>query len=225
MKKFSEDSLSDLSIELYYHVLQNFIHHIAAIQVDRPSFVAMREKLMMLWTTFDDAYQRLVQDEDAHEVTNLDMKRDSLIALLVSITQQWIQKIDVGTYISHAQNVWKVFSDYDLSQPVEVGNQKIQTIVDRLMEDKLLVDDLRMMGLSEMNQQIFVITKKISLLLAKKDAGRIISLVNEVKAARIFLDSHYRAMVTHLNAIQELCPQEDISEAAQQMNLLLSSRL
>ena len=43
-------------------------------------------------------------------------------------------------------------------------------------------------------------------------------IVGELKAAREALDAHYRSFITYLNAVQEIQPEEGISQAAQYYN-------
>ncbi len=43
-------------------------------------------------------------------------------------------------------------------------------------------------------------------------------IVGELKQAREALDAHYRAFVTYINAVQEIQPEEQISQAAQFYN-------
>ena len=43
-------------------------------------------------------------------------------------------------------------------------------------------------------------------------------IVGELKVAREALDAHYRQFITYLNAVQEIQPEESISQAAQYYN-------
>ena len=43
-------------------------------------------------------------------------------------------------------------------------------------------------------------------------------IVGELKQAREALDAHYRAFITYINAVQEIQPEEQISQAAQFYN-------
>ncbi len=227
MEKFNEKSLAYLPLATFCAVLQYFTDHIKELNTDRESVHTLRDNLLNHWNIFFQTYHHLSQSEDALEVAQLDMKRDSLMALLLNVTQQWLQKMDNEVDTCHAQRVWTLFHDYDssLGQSVEEGNKKIQAIVDELMDHKELIDDLRILGLSELNQYVFMDTRKISQLLSKRGCEQTLALVNEVKLARQALDSRYRDLITHLNAIQEVCPSEAISQQARLFNAFLALKL
>ena len=63
--------------------------------------------------------------------------------------------------------------------------------------------DLQAMGLTELNQRM-----------AQRNEEHASLIVGELKAAREALDAHYRAFITYLNAVQELQPEDSISDTA-----------
>ena len=74
------------------------------------------------------------------------------------------------------------------------------------------------MGLTELNRRMADTTAQIEQLMAQRNVEQSTIIVGELKAAREALDAHYRAFITYLNAVQELQPEDSISDAAQYYN-------
>ena len=74
------------------------------------------------------------------------------------------------------------------------------------------------MGLTELNQRMAETTAQIEQLMAQRNEEQSTIIVGELKAAREALDAHYRQFITYLNAVQEIQPEESISQAAQYYN-------
>ena len=81
-----------------------------------------------------------------------------------------------------------------------------------------LTADLQAMGLTELNQRMATLTNEIVQLMAQRNVEQASIVVGELKAAREALDAHYRQFITYLNAVQEIQPDESISQAAQYYN-------
>lgn len=77
---------------------------------------------------------------------------------------------------------------------------------------------LAAMGLTELNTRLHQLTNEIITLMAARNEEQSTIIVGELKAARDTLDAHYRAFITYLNAVQEIQPEEQISQAAQFYN-------
>jgi len=73
---------------------------------------------------------------------------------------------------------------------------------------------LEKMGLTLLNQRLATLTAEIVLLMSQRSEEQSTIIVGELKAAREALDAHYRAFITYLNAVQEIQPEESISDAA-----------
>jgi len=82
----------------------------------------------------------------------------------------------------------------------------------------VLQSDLAAMGLTELNQRMAETTAQIEQLMAQRNEEQSTIIVGELKAAREALDAHYRQFITYLNAVQEIQPEESISQAAQYYN-------
>ena len=74
------------------------------------------------------------------------------------------------------------------------------------------------MGLTELNQRMAQLTTQIMSLMNQRNQEQSTIIVGELKAAREALDAHYRSFITYLNAVQEIQPEEQISQAAQYYN-------
>ena len=74
------------------------------------------------------------------------------------------------------------------------------------------------MGLTELNRRMAETTAQIEQLMAQRNEEQSTIIVGELKAAREALDAHYRAFITYLNAVQEIQPEDGISQAAQYYN-------
>ena len=96
-------------------------------------------------------------------------------------------------------------------------NAKIQNMEQRFAEAQLMAD-LQAIGLTELNQRLATLTQEIVQLMAQRNVEQASVVVGELKAAREALDAHYRQFITYLNAVQEIQPEEGISQAAQYYN-------
>ena len=96
-------------------------------------------------------------------------------------------------------------------------NAKI-TNIEQVLAGAALQSDLAAMGLTELNQRMAETTAQIEQLMAQRNEEQSTIIVGELKAAREALDAHYRQFITYLNAVQEIQPEESISQAAQYYN-------
>ena len=96
-------------------------------------------------------------------------------------------------------------------------NAKIQNMEQRFAEAQLMVN-LQAIGLTELNHRLATLTQEIMQLMAQRNVEQASVVVGELKAAREALDAHYRQFITYLNAVQEIQPEEGISQAAQYYN-------
>lgn len=87
----------------------------------------------------------------------------------------------------------------------------------RFVEPQLAAD-LAAMGLTELNQRFSSLTGEIMSLMSQRNEEQSTIIVGELKAAREALDAHYRSFITYLNAVQEIQPEDSISQAAQYYN-------
>lgn len=97
-------------------------------------------------------------------------------------------------------------------------NAKIQNMEQRFTTELALKAALAAMGLTELNTRLHQLTNEIITLMAARNEEQSTIIVGELKAARDTLDAHYRAFITYLNAVQEIQPEEQISQAAQFYN-------
>ena len=77
---------------------------------------------------------------------------------------------------------------------------------------------LEKMGLKDLNRRLSTLTAEIMQLMSQRSEEQSTLIVGELKQAREALDAHYRAFITYLNAVQEIQPEEGISQAAQYFN-------
>ena len=97
-------------------------------------------------------------------------------------------------------------------------NAKIQNMEQRFTTELALQADLAAMGLTELNTRLKQLTTEIVSLMAARNEEQSTIIVGELKQAREALDAHYRAFITYINAVQEIQPEEQISQAAQFYN-------
>ncbi len=88
----------------------------------------------------------------------------------------------------------------------------------RFTSESALQADLAAMGLTELNTRLKQLTAKIITLMTVRNEEQSTIIVGELKACREALDAHYRSFNTYINAIQEIQPEEGISQAAQFYN-------
>ena len=92
-------------------------------------------------------------------------------------------------------------------------NAKIRNI-EQVFASADLTADLAAMGLTELNTRMAELTTQIEQLMSQRNEEQAVVIVGKLKAAREALDAQYRAFLTYLNAVQELQPEEGISQAA-----------
>ena len=80
------------------------------------------------------------------------------------------------------------------------------------------IKNVAAMGLTELNQRFSSLTGEIMSLMSQRNEEQSTIIVGELKAAREALDAHYRSFITYLNAVQEIQPEDSISQAAQYYN-------
>ena len=113
-----------------------------------------------------------------------------------------------------------MFKDYNFrtTEALVAENAKIQNMEQQFRGSVVLEDDLAAMGLTVLNQRLASLTNEIVQQMAARSEEQSTIIVGELKAAREALDAHYRAFITYLNAVQEIQPEEGISQAAQFYN-------
>ena len=114
----------------------------------------------------------------------------------------------------------QVFKDFDFrtTEALVAENAKIQNMEQRFTTELALQADLAAMGLTELNTRLKQLTMEIISLMAARNEEQSTVIVGELKQAREALDAHYRAFITYINAVQEILPEEQISQAAQFYN-------
>lgn len=112
-----------------------------------------------------------------------------------------------------------MFKDFDFrtDEALVAENAKI-TNIEQVLAGAVLQSHLATMGLTELNQRMAETTAQIEQLMSQRNEEQSTIIVGELKAAREALDAHYRQFITYLNAVQEIQPEESISQAAQYYN-------
>ena len=219
MTKFNEKSLSHFALAFFYAAMQAFDSRMAEVESALARLVTMRTEQHRLFTAFDDAYKRSLKSQSTKTIGDLDKVRDHLAYVIEKVAGLWATKLDDDALNIHGRRVAQVFKDFDFrtDEALVAENAKIRNIEQMFAGAQLQVD-LAAMGLTELNRRMAETTAQIEQLMAQRNEEQSTIVVGELKTAREALDAHYRAFITYLNAVQEIQPEDGISQAAQYYN-------
>ena len=219
MTKFNEKSLSHFALAFFYSAMQAFDSRMAEVESALTRLVTMRTEQHRLFTAFDDAYKRSLKSQSTKTIGDLDKVRDHLAYVIEKVANLWASKLDDDALNIHGRRVSQVFKDFDFrtDEALVAENAKI-TNIEQMFASAQLQADLAAMGLTELNQRMAETTAQIEQLMAQRNEEQSTIIVGELKQAREALDAHYRAFITYLNAVQEIQPEDGISQAAQYYN-------
>ena len=219
MTKFNEKSLSHFALAFFYAAMQAFDSRMAEVESALTRLATMRQELHRLFTAFDEAYKRSLKSQTTKTIGDLDKVRDHLAYVIEKVANLWASKLDDDALNIHGRRVSQVFKDFDFrtDEALVAENAKIRNI-EQVLAGAQLQADLAAMGLTELNQRMAQTTAQIEQLMAQRNEEQSTIIVGELKAAREALDAHYRQFITYLNAVQEIQPEDGISQAAQYYN-------
>ena len=219
MTKFNEKSLSHFALAFFYAAMQAFDSRMAEVESALTRLATMRQELHRLFTAFDEAYKRSLKSQTTKTIGDLDQVRDHLAYVIEKVANLWASKLDDDALNIHGRRVSQVFKDFDFrtDEALVAENAKIRNI-EQVLAGAQLQADLAAMGLTELDQRMAQTTAQIEQLMAQRNEEQSTIIVGELKAAREALDAHYRQFITYLNAVQEIQPEDGISQAAQYYN-------
>ena len=219
MTKFNEKSLSHFALAFFYAAMQAFDSRMAEVESALTRLATMRQELHRLFLAFDEAYKRSLKSQTTKTIGDLDKVRDHLAYVIEKVANLWGSKLDDDALNIHGRRVSQVFKDFDFrtDEALVAENAKI-TNIEQVLAGAQLQADLAAMGLTELNQRMAQTTAQIEQLMSQRNEEQSTIIVGELKAAREALDAHYRQFITYLNAVQEIQPEDGISQAAQYYN-------
>ena len=219
MTKFNEKSLHSFALAFFYAAMQAFDSRMAEVESALERLQTMRQELHRLFVAFDEAYKRSLKSQSTKTIGDLDKVRGHLAYVIEKVADLWASKLDDDALNIHGRRVSQVFKDFDFrtDEALVAENAKIRNI-EQMFAGAQLQADLAAMGLTELNQRMAQTTAQIEQLMAQRNEEQSTIIVGELKAAREALDAHYRAFITYLNAVQEIQPEDGISQAAQYYN-------
>ena len=219
MTKFNEKSLHSFALAFFYAAMQAFDSRMVEVESALERLQTMRQELHRLFLAFDEAYKRSLKSQSTKTIGDLDKVRDHLAYVIEKVAGLWATKLDDDALNIHGRRVAQVFKDFDFrtDEALVAENAKIRNIEQMFAGAQLQVD-LAAMGLTELNRRMAETTAQIEQLMAQRNEEQSTIVVGELKTAREALDAHYRAFITYLNAVQEIQPEDGISQAAQYYN-------
>ena len=219
MTKFNEKSLHSFALAFFYAAMQAFDSRMAEVESALTRLATMRQELHRLFLVFDEAYKRSLKSQSTKTIGDLDKVRDHLAYVIEKVANLWASKLDDDALNIHGRRVSQVFTDFDFrtDEALVAENAKIRNI-EQVLAGAQLQADLAAMGLTELDQRMAQTTAQIEQLMAQRNEEQSTIIVGELKAAREALDAHYRQFITYLNAVQEIQPEDGISQAAQYYN-------
>ena len=219
MAKFNEKSLHSFALAFFYAAMQAFDSRMVEVESALERLNTMRTEQHRLFLVFDDAYKRSRKSHSTKTIGDLDKVRDHLAYVIEKVAKLWAEKLDDDALNIHGRRVAQVFKDFDFraEEALVAENAKIRNI-EQMFAGAQMQADLAAMGLTELNRRMAETTAQIEQLMAQRNVEQSTIIVGELKAAREALDAHYRSFITYLNAVQELQPEDSISDAAQYYN-------
>ena len=220
MTKFTEKALTGFPMAFYYSATQSFDGRMAEVESALERLNAMRTEQHRLFTAFDEAYKNSLKSQLSDTIKKKDDERDHIAYVMERVAKLWGEKLDDDTLNIHGRRVAQVFKDYNFrtTEALVAENAKIQNMEQQFQESAALQFALEKMGLTVLNQRLAALTQEIVQLMSQRSEEQSTIIVGELKAAREALDAHYRQFITYLNAVQEIQPEESISQAAQFYN-------
>ena len=219
MTKFTEKALTGFPMAFYYSAMQSFDNRIGDIDTTLQRLIQMATETHRLFVVFDTAYKTSQKSQLSNTIKKKDDERDEAAFVMERVAKLWAEKLSDDGLNIHGRRVAQVFKDFDFrpTEALVAENSKIVNMEQRFQEPQLQAD-LAAMGLTVLNERMAQLTDEIQQLMAQRNEEQSTVVVGEVKQAREALDRHYRAFITYLNAVQELQPEESISQAAQYYN-------
>ena len=216
MTKFNEKSLHSFPLAFYYSAMQAFDTRIGAVSTSLARFLEMRAEAHRLFLVFDEAYKQSLKSQSTKTIGDLDKVRDKIAFVIERVAKLWEEKLDFDDTLNiHGRRVAQAFKDFNFraEEALVAENAKIRNI-EQVFASADLTADLAAMGLTELNTRMAELTTQIEQLMSQRNEEQAVVIVGKLKAAREALDAQYRAFITYLNAVQELQPEEGISQAA-----------
>ena len=216
MTKFNEKSLHSFPLAFYYSAIQAFDTRIGAVSTTLARFLEMRAEAHRLFLVFDEAYKQSLKSQSTKTIGDLDKVRDKIAFVIERVAKLWEEKLDFDDTLNiHGRRVAQAFKDFNFraEEALVAENAKIRNI-EQVFASADLTADLAAMGLTELNARMAELTTQIEQLMSQRNEEQAVVIVGKLKAAREALDAQYRAFITYLNAVQELQPEEGISQAA-----------
>ena len=219
MTKFTEKSVSHFPLAYYFSAMQAFDTRIGAVVSSLERLIQLRAQQHQLFTNFDSAYQQSRKSMSTKNVSELDKNRDNYGYVMEHVAALWAEKLDDEDLNIHGRRVQQVFKDYNfrITEALVAENAKVDNMEQRFAEPTLAAD-LAAMGLTELNQRFAAKTAEIKQVMQQRNEENSALATGLVKQAREALEQGYRQMITYLNAVQEIQPEEQISQAAQFYN-------
>ncbi|MBQ8593628.1 MAG: hypothetical protein IJ467_04965 [Bacteroidaceae bacterium] len=219
MTKFTEKAMTGFPMAFYYAAMKAMDDRTAAVETELARFITMETEFHRLFTAFDVAYKNSLKSQLTDTIKAKDDERDHIAYVMERVAKLWGEKLDDQSLAIHGKRVAQVFKDFDFrtTEALVAENAKITNMEQRFAEDTLAAD-LAAMGLTELNTRLKQLSAEIQSLINQRSEEQSTVIVGELKQAREALDAHYRAFITYINAVQEIQPEEQISQAAQFYN-------
>ena len=220
MTKFTDKSLHSFPMAFFYAAMKAMDDRTAAVETTLERFLTLETEFHRLFTAFDVAYKNSMKSHLSDTIKQKDDERDHIAYVMERVAKLWGEKLDDATLAIHGKRVAQVFKDFDFrtTEALVAENAKITNMEQRFTSEMTLQADLAAMGLTELNTRMKQLTVEIQSLISQRSEEQSTIIVGELKAAREALDAHYSEFITYINAVQEIQPEESISQAAQYYN-------
>ena len=221
MAKVNEKSLASWPLAYFYSAMQAFDFRMGDVETETQRFLSEISEVHRLYTVFDEAYKRSAKSQLTEQIAALDEIRDHYANIVEKVSNIWAEQLKNvdDTLAVKGRRIHQPFVDFefDVRESMVAENSKLDNIF-QVFASQQLQQDLTDLGLTVIDQRLRQTTQQLKNLISQRNQESAGVEKGELKAAREALYQKYVACVTYINALQEIAPEESISQYVEYYN-------
>ena len=221
MNKVSEKSLATWPLSYFFSAMQSFCDRSMNVETATQRYLENTQQLYTLYLAFDTAYKHSSKSQLTEQIDQTDTIRDAYAYMVEKISNIWAEKLKTidNDLAVKGRRVHQPFVDFEFStsEAMTSENAKLDNIFE-VFDTPLVTQDIADLGLTEIVLRLKQKTARLKNLITQRNQDMSGIEKGEVKSTRDALYNHYVAFVKYINALQEIAPEEGISEMAQYYN-------
>ena len=221
MAKVNEKSLAAWPLAYFYSAMQAFDLRMGDVETETQRFITETTDVHRLYAAFDEAYKRSAKSQLTEQIAALDEVRDHYANIVEKVSNIWAEQLkNVDETLSvKGRRIHQPFVDFefDVRESMVAENSKLDNIF-QVFASQQLQQDLAELGLTLISQRLATTTQQLKDLISQRNQESAGVEKGELKAAREALYQKYVACVTYINALQEIAPEESISQYVEYYN-------